>query len=186
MDKNSVEISLPLDEEKVQTLKAGMKVLLSGDMLVARDAVHRKLAEALKRGEKLPVSLKDQTIYYMGPSPARPGTIIGAAGPTTSGRMDIFTPLLLSQGLRGMVGKGSRSQEVKEAIMKYHAIYLGAMGGIGALLSKRIIGVKTLAFDELGAEALRMITVREFPTVVINDMYGGDLYLEGIRKYARS
>lgn len=163
-----------------------MKVLLSGEMLVARDAVHQKLIEALKKGENLPVSLKDQTIYYMGPSPARPGTIIGSAGPTTSGRMDRFTPLLLSLGLRGMVGKGTRSHEVKEAIMKYRAIYLGAMGGIGALLSKKIIGVKTLAFDELGAEALLMITVREFPTVVINDMYGGDIYLEGISKYAQS
>jgi fumarate hydratase subunit beta len=186
MEGSPVEIALPLSEEKIRPLKAGMKVLLFGEMLAARDTVHQRFAGLLKRGEKLPVCLDDQTIYYMGPSPAKPGAVIGAAGPTTSGRMDSFTVMLLSQGLRGMVGKGSRTQEVKDAIVKYRAIYLGAMGGIGALLSKKIIDVKTLAFEDLGAEALRMITVREFPAVVINDMYGGDLYLEGIRKYERS
>ncbi|MDQ7822078.1 MAG: Fe-S-containing hydro-lyase [Candidatus Eremiobacteraeota bacterium] len=183
MKNPSTRLTLPLTLEAVKALRAGMNVTLEGELLVARDTAHKRLYEALEKKEKLPVSLKDQTIYYMGPSPARPGQVIGAAGPTTSGRMDFYTPRLLAEGVRGLIGKGERSKEVKEALVSYQAIYFSAIGGIGALLSKKIKEVNILAYEDLGAEALRLIRVSDFPAVVVLDTYGGNLYEEGRRSY---
>jgi fumarate hydratase subunit beta len=167
----------------VQDLKAGDNLSLSGVLYVARDAAHRRIAEALDRGKPLPFDIKGQTIYYMGPSPAPPGKVIGSAGPTTSSRMDIYTPRLLAAGLRVMIGKGVRSPEVKEALKKYKAVYLGAVGGAGALISKTIIKSEVIAYPELGPEAVLKLEVKDFPATVINDIYGGDLYVEGKEKY---
>jgi fumarate hydratase subunit beta len=186
VEHEPLRIRLPLNEESVKSLRTGMQVLLSGELLVARDAAHKRIVEALAMKEKPPVSLKDQTIYYMGPSPAKPGQVIGSAGPTTSGRMDVYTPTLLAEGLRGMIGKGSRSSTVKEALKTYKAVYFAAIGGIGAFLSKKIKEGKILAYEDLGAEALRSLTVEDFPVTVVNDIYGGDLYDEGKQKYRRS
>jgi fumarate hydratase subunit beta len=177
------EVRLPLTEETVKDLKAGDSVRLSGSLYVARDAAHKRMAEALAKGEKLPFDIREQTIYYMSPSPARPGRIIGAAGPTTSSRLDGSTPRLLAAGLRGMVGKGARSAEVKEAIKKYRAVYLAAIGGTGALISKSIAKAEAVAYEDLGPEAILRLEVRDFPATVINDIYGGDLYEEGRARY---
>jgi len=177
------KVTLPLTEKTVKGLKAGDNVLLSGVMYVARDAAHKRMIEALDQGKPLPFDIKGQTIYYMGPSPARSGQVIGSAGPTTSGRMDVYTPRLLAEGLKGMVGKGMRSPAVKEALKKYRAVYLGAIGGVGALLSKSIKKSEVIAYEELGAEAIRRIEVEDFPVIVINDIYGGDLYQEGKARY---
>jgi fumarate hydratase subunit beta len=178
------KIPLPLTEKTVASLKAGDNVLLSGVLYVARDAAHRKMIEALDKGETLPFDIKGQTIYYMGPSPAPPGKVIGAAGPTTATRMDAYTPRLLAAGLKGMIGKGTRSAEVKEAIKKYRAVYLAATGGAGALISKTIVKADPVAYPELGPEAVLRLEVKDFPATVINDIYGGDLYVEGKKKYS--
>ena len=185
MSQEVKKVTLPLTDEVIRELKAGMNVLLNGEMLVARDAAHKRIVEALDRGEKPPVELNGQTIYYMGPAPAKPGKVIGAAGPTTSGRMDVYTPRLLQEGLKGMIGKGERTIEVQDAIREHHAVYFAAIGGAGALLSKRIKEVRILAYEDLGAEALRLIRVEDFPVVVICDMHGGNLYEEGKRTYAK-
>jgi fumarate hydratase subunit beta len=177
------KIELPLTEEIIKDLKAGDSLSLSGVLYVARDAAHKRIVAALDKGEPLPFELKGETIYYMGPSPAPPGKIIGAAGPTTSGRMDLYTPRLLAEGLKGMVGKGARSREVREAMKKYRAVYLGAIGGGGALLAKKITKSEIIAYEELGPEAVLRIEVRDFPVTVINDSHGGDLYIEGKKKY---
>jgi fumarate hydratase subunit beta len=177
------EIKLPLNNEIIADLRAGDAVLLSGVIYVARDAAHKRLIEALRKGEPLPFNIAGQTIYYMGPSPARPGQIIGAAGPTTSGRMDSYSIQLIEKGLKGMIGKGSRSQDVKSAFLKYKAIYMGAIGGAGALISQAIRKSEVIAYADLGAEAIRRIEVEKFPATVINDIYGGDLYIEGKAKY---
>jgi fumarate hydratase subunit beta len=179
----SKRVTLPLNDETVKNLKTGDSVLLTGVMYVARDSAHKRMIEALDRGEPLPFDIRGQTIYYMGPSPARPGQVIGSAGPTTSGRMDTFTPRLLSAGLKGMIGKGMRSAEVQVAIRKYGAVYMAAIGGAGALISKSIKKAKVIAYEELGAEALLQIDVEDFPATVINDIFGGDLYQEGKTKY---
>jgi len=155
-------------------------------LYVARDAAHKRMVEALDKGDHLPFNIKGQTIYYLGPSPAPPGKVIGSAGPTTSSRMDVYTPRLLAAGLKGMIGKGARSQEVKDALKKYKAVYLAAVGGAGALLSKTIIKSEIIAYPELGPEAILRIEVKDFPATVINDIYGGDLYAEGKKKYGRS
>ncbi|MFC1919626.1 Fe-S-containing hydro-lyase [Chloroflexota bacterium] len=176
-------IRLPLEDSVIGELKAGDRVQISGSLYVARDAAHKRIVEALDRDEKLPFDIQGQTIYYMGPSPARPGQVIGAAGPTTSGRMDVYAPRLLSLGLKGMIGKGSRTQDVKDAIKKYGAIYFAAIGGAGALISKSIKKVDVIAYDDLGAEALRRIEVEDLPVVVVNDAHGGDLYEEGKARY---
>jgi fumarate hydratase subunit beta len=176
-------IKLPLDSEVIKELRAGDSVLLTGIMYVARDAAHKRMIEALDRGESLPFDIKGQTIYYMGPTPAKPEKVIGSAGPTTSGRMDRYSPRLIAAGLKGMIGKGMRSEEVKEAMKKYGAIYLAAIGGTGALISKTIKKAEVIAYPELGAEALLRIEVEDFPATVINDIYGGDLYEEGRKKY---
>jgi fumarate hydratase subunit beta len=177
------KITLPLTEKTVANIKAGDNLLLSGVLYVARDAAHRRMIETLDKGEPLPFNIKDQTLYYMGPSPAPPGRVIGSAGPTTSARMDAYTPRLLAAGLKGMIGKGVRSAEVKDGIKKYKAVYLAAVGGAGALISKSIIKSEVVAYPELGPEAILRLEVKDFPVTVINDIYGGDLYVEGKEKY---
>lgn len=170
------EVVLPLTEEIINELKSGDYVYLSGTIYTARDAAHLQLYNNLIEGREIPLELKDNTIYYMGPSPARSGNVIGSAGPTTSGRMDKYTPLLLDHGLRGMIGKGKRSKEVVESIKKNKAIYFAAVGGAGALLSKCIKSSKVIAYDELGTEAIRKLDVEKFPVIVIIDKEGNDLY----------
>jgi fumarate hydratase subunit beta len=177
------KIKLPLTDETVKDLKAGDDVLLTGIIYVGRDAAHKRMVEALDQGKPLPFDVKGQTIYYMGPSPARPGQPIGSAGPTTSGRMDAYSPRLMAEGLKGMIGKGMRSEPVKEGMKKYKAVYMAAIGGAGALISKSIKKAEVIAYEELGAEALRQLEVEDFPATVVNDIYGGDLYQEGKAKY---
>jgi fumarate hydratase subunit beta len=177
------KIILPLTDEALKDIKAGDDVLLTGIIYVARDAAHKRMIEALDQGKPLPFDIKGQTIYFMGPSPARPGQVIGSAGPTTSGRMDSYSPRLIVEGLKGMIGKGMRSVAVKEAMKQYKAVYFGAIGGTGALISKRIKKSEVIAYEELGAEAVRRLEVEDFPVTVINDIYGGDLYEEGKAKY---
>ena len=179
------DIKAPLDEETIKKLKAGDQVLITGVIYVGRDAAHKRLVEALDQGKPLPFDLKGQTIYYMGPAPAKPGQPIGSAGPTTSGRMDTYSPRLMAEGLKGMIGKGMRSQAVKDAMKKYGAVYLAAIGGAGALISKSIKKSEVVAYEELGAEAIRRLEVENFPATVVNDIYGGDLYQEGKAKYHR-
>jgi fumarate hydratase subunit beta len=179
------KVSLPLTEETLAGLKAGDNVLLSGTLYVARDAAHKRMVEALERGELLPFDIKGQTIYYMGPSPAPPGRPIGAAGPTTSARLDAYTPRLLAAGLKVMIGKGVRSEEVREAMKKHRAVYLAAVGGAGALISKSIIKSEAIAYTDLGPEAVLRLEVKDFPATVINDIHGGDLYIEGKAKYQK-
>ncbi len=177
------KVKLPLTDETLKDLKAGDNVLLNGVIYVARDAAHKRMVEALDRGQDLPFDIQGQTVYFMGPSPAKPGQVIGSAGPTTSGRMDSYSPRLIAVGLKGMIGKGNRSQAVKEAMKKYKAVYFAAIGGAGALISKSIKKAEVIAYDELGAEAVRRLEVEDFPVTVINDIYGGDLYQEGKAKY---
>jgi fumarate hydratase subunit beta len=181
---NVKNITLPLTGKVIETLKSGDDVFLSGTLYVARDAAHRRLVTALDRGEALPFEIQGQTIYYMGPSPAPPGRVIGAAGPTTAKRMDEYTPRLLAAGLKGMIGKGIRSPEVKEAIKKHQAVYFAAVGGAGALLSKAIVKAEVIAYADLGPEAVLKIEVIDFPVTVINDIHGGDLYVAGKKQYS--
>ena len=181
-----VRIATPLSEEAVLALRAGQPTLISGVLYTARDAAHQRMAEALERGEELPFDVRGQIIYYVGPTPAPPGRIIGAAGPTSAGRMDKFTPMLLERGLKGMIGKGSRSAEVKEALVKYKAVYFGGLGGAGALLSKRIRSAELVAYEELGTEAIRRIEVEDFPVIVINDCYGGDAYAQARARWRKT
>ncbi len=177
------KIMLPLTDEILAGLKAGDNILLTGTMYVGRDAAHKRMVEALEQGKPLPFDIKGQVIYFMGPSPAQPGQPIGSAGPTTSGRMDSYSPRLIAEGLKGMIGKGMRSQEVKDAMKKYKAVYLAAIGGAGALTSKTIKKAEVIAYEELGAEAIRRLDVEDFPATVVNDIYGGDLYQEGKARY---
>lgn len=179
------KIVLPLTDASLEDLRAGDDVLFSGTMYVGRDSAHKRIVEALDQGKPLPFDIKGQTIYYMGPSPAKPGQVIGSAGPTTSGRMDSYSPRLMAEGLKGMVGKGMRAPAVKEAMQKYKAVYFAAIGGAGALISKAIRKSEVIAYEELGAEALLKIDVEDFPVIVINDIYGGDLYEEGKAKYRK-
>jgi fumarate hydratase subunit beta len=179
-------IYLPLTDDIIIGLRAGDSVLLTGVLYVARDAAHRRMLEALEKGEPLPFDISGQTIYYMGPSPAPPGRIIGSAGPTTSGRMDIYTPRLIEQGLKGMIGKGMRSQPVRDAIVKFRAVYFGAVGGAGAVISRSIRKAEVVAYDDLGVEAVRRIEVEGFPAVVVNDIYGADLYEDGQVAYRKA
>ena len=177
------KVGLPLTDKTLESLKAGDNILLTGTMYVGRDAAHKRIIEALEQGKSLPFDVKGQVIYFMGPSPARPDQPIGSAGPTTSGRMDSYSPRLIAEGLKGMIGKGMRSQEVKDAMKKYKAVYLAAIGGAGALISKTIKKSEVTAYEELGAEAIRRLEVEDFPATVVNDIYGGDLYQEGKAKY---
>lgn len=178
------KITLPLTGKTIAELKAGDNLLLTGTLYVARDAAHKKMIEALDKGESLPFDIKGQTVYYMGPSPAPPGRVIGAAGPTTATRMDAYAPRLIAAGLKGMIGKGVRSQIVKDAMKKHQAVYLAAIGGAGALISKSIIKNEVVAYPELGPEAILKLEVKDFPATVINDIYGTDLYIEGKKQYS--
>lgn len=177
------KLKTPLTEEDVEKLRAGDKVLITGFILTGRDTAHKKLFEIASAGNPLPIDLKGQIIYYVGPTPARPGKVIGSAGPTTSGRMDKYTPLLYSLGLKATIGKGERSKEVKEALKKYKGVYLAAVGGAGALISKFIKSSEVVAYPELGPEAIYRLEVEDFPCIVINDIYGNDLYEMGKEKY---
>ena len=179
-------VILPFSDKVLRELKTGDELLLTGMMYVGRDAAHKRLVETLDRGDPLPFDLDGQTIYFMGPSPARPGRPLGAAGPTSSYRMDPYSPRLIAEGLRAMIGKGMRSGEVREAMKTYGAVYLGAIGGAGALISDRIKKAEVVAYKELGAEALRRIEVEDFPVTVVNDIYGGELYEEGVKLYRKS
>ena len=173
MDKH---ITVPFDETVSESLKAGDYVYLTGTVYVARDAAHKRMTEALSKGEQLPFDIKDQTIYYMGPSPARDGRVIGSAGPTTASRMDKYAPTLMDLGLRGMIGKGKRTQAVKDAMIRNKVTYFAAVGGAGALLSKCITSSEVIAYDDLGTEAIRKLEVKDFPLIVVMDCHGGCLY----------
>jgi fumarate hydratase subunit beta len=177
------KLTLPLTREKAAALEAGDSVLLSGVIYSARDAAHRRLAELLDAGKPLPFPLEDSVIYYTGPSPAPPGAVTGSAGPTTSGRMDRYAPRLLLLGLRGMIGKGKRSEEVIRAITWAGAVYFGAIGGAGALLARRITSAEIIAFEDLGTEAVRRLTVEDFPVTVVIDSRGNDLYKTGPEQF---
>jgi len=176
-------LTTPLSVNDVESLRSGDRVTLTGIVYTARDAAHRKLLELIEKGEELPIPIEGQVIYYVGPSPAPPGRVIGAAGPTTSYRMDPFAPKLLELGLKGMIGKGKRSKEVIEAMVRYKAVYMAAVGGAGALMAKAIKAARVVAYEELGPEAIRELKVEKLPVVVVNDTIGNDLYQEGQEKY---
>lgn len=181
-----IYIELPLTEEIAKTLHAGDTVYLTGTIYTSRDAGHKRMCETLAKGEDLPFNPKDATIYYVGPTPAKPGQVIGSAGPTTSGRMDAYAPTLLSVGARGMIGKGARLPEVIEAMKEHKGVYFGAIGGAGALLAKSIKEAELIAYEDLGAEALRKLYVEKMPLVVIIDCEGRNLYEEGRAAYLAS
>jgi len=178
-------LKTPLADEDVEGLKIGDKVLLSGVIYTARDAAHKRLVELLEQGKELPFDIRGAVIYYVGPTPPKPGKVIGSAGPTTSYRMDPYAPKLIKAGLKGMIGKGPRSESVKEAMNQYKAVYFTAIGGAGALISKCIKSAEVIAYEDLGAEAIRRLEVEDFPCIVSNDIYGGDLYEEGQKQYAK-
>ncbi|MFC2158152.1 Fe-S-containing hydro-lyase [Acidobacteriota bacterium] len=176
-------ITTPVTDETIAELRAGDKIFISGFLYTGRDSAHKKLIDLITEGKELPIDVKGQIIYYVGPTPARPGKVIGSAGPTTSYRMDSYAPTLYKLGLKGSIGKGLRSQEVRDAMKTYKGVYLASVGGAGALISKSIEEAEVIAYPELGPEAIRRIKVKDFPCIVINDMYGGDLYAEGKAKY---
>lgn len=178
-----IKINTPLTYEKIKDLKAGDTLLLSGIIYTARDAAHKRLVELLDKGLDLPINIKDETIYYVGPTPAKEGQVIGSAGPTTSYRMDSYSPRLLDLGLKAMIGKGARNQEVIDSIIKNKAIYLGAIGGAAALISKTIISSEVIAYEDLGAEAIRRMEVKDMPLTVIIDTKGNNLYKQGQEEY---
>ncbi len=182
----TVKLSPPLTDQDVLQLDIGDTVIVSGVIYTARDAAHKRLVDMLARGERLPMDIPGQIIYYVGPSPARPGRVIGAAGPTTSYRMDSYAPTLIKLGLKAMIGKGKRSAEVVAALQAHKAVYLGATGGAGALISQRIKTAEVIAFPELGPEAVHRLEVEGFPTIVINDCQGRDLYELGVGQYRRA
>lgn len=181
---SQIKLTTPLTDEVVENLRIGQRVLLNGMIYTGRDAAHKKLVELLDRGEELPIPLKGQVIYYVGPSPAKPGRVIGSAGPTTSGRMDAYAPRLIALGLKGMIGKGKRSPEVIKAMKQYRAVYFGAVGGAAALIARSIKSCRVVAYPELGPEAIHELVVENFPVIVVNDILGGDLYEEGVKIYA--
>jgi fumarate hydratase subunit beta len=181
----AIRLTTPLTDSDVEKLKIGDKVLLNGVIYTGRDAAHKRLYELIMAGKPLPVDIQGQVIYYVGPAPAKPGQPIGSAGPTTSGRMDAYSPKLLEMGLKGMIGKGMRKKEVIEAMKKYKAVYFAATGGGGALLAKTIKKAQIIAYEDLGPEAISRLEVEDFPVIVVNDSKGNDLYQEGMRKYAR-
>lgn len=179
-------ITAPITEEDVKKLHSGDYVYISGTIYTARDAAHKRMQEALDQGKELPINIENNIIYYMGPSPAREGRPIGSAGPTTSSRMDKYAPRLLDLGLKGMIGKGKRSPEVKDAIVRNNAVYFAAVGGAGALLSKSITSSEVVAYDDLGTEAIRKLTVENFPVIVVIDSDGNNLYETALQQYVDS
>lgn len=180
---SAIKIQAPFNEETILSLKAGDRVLISGTIYAARDAAHKRMFETLEQGGSLPIDIEDKVFYYVGPTPPKPGQVIGSAGPTTSGRMDKYTPTLLDLGLKGMIGKGYRSEEVIEAIKRNKAVYFAAIGGSGALIARTIKEVEVVAYEDLGTEAIRKMIVEDFPAVVINDAYGNDWYKQGIKSF---
>ena len=185
MNHHPIKITPPLTDADVEKLKVGDKVLITGVLYTARDAAHKRLIELLDKGEKLPFDVKGQLIYYVGPTPAKPGQVIGSAGPTTSGRMDVYTPRLLELGLKRTIGKGQRSQEVIDAMKKNKAVYLAAVGGAAALIAKTIKRAEIIVYEDLGPEAIRRLEVKDFPAIVVNDIYGSDLFKIGVEKYKK-
>lgn len=181
MDKH---LNVPFDREEAEKLKAGDYVYLTGTIYTARDAAHKRMYEALRKGEELPIAVQNNVIYYMGPSPAREGRPIGSAGPTTASRMDKYAPALLDLGLRGMIGKGKRNADVIEAIVRNRSVYFAAVGGAGALLSRSIISSEVIAYDDLGTEAIRKLEVKDFPVIVVIDCQGNNLYETAVMQYA--
>lgn len=181
-----IKLHTPLTEDKILNLKAGDSILLSGVIYSARDAAHKRLIDLLNEGKELPLNIQDETIYYVGPSPAKPGKVIGSAGPTTSYRMDAYAPTLMNIGLKGMIGKGARNNEVIDSIKKNKAIYLGAIGGAAALIGKSIVKSEIIAYEDLGAEAIRRMEVKDMPLVVIIDSNGNNLYDIGQKDYLNS
>ena len=183
---DAIKITTPLTKEAARKLKAGDFVLISGTIYTARDAAHKRMVEALKAGNPLPVDLTDQIVYYVGPTPAKPGQPIGSCGPTTSGRMDAYAPLILEQGLRGMIGKGYRSPEVVESMKKHGAVYFAATGGAAALIAKAVKKYEVVAYEDLASEALARMTVEDFPAIVVIDSEGANFYKEGQAKFRKS
>jgi fumarate hydratase subunit beta len=180
-----IRLRPPLKDEDVEKLKIGDRVLIQGIIYTGRDAAHKRLIDLLRKGKSLPFDIKGQVIYFVGPTPAKPGQAFGSAGPTTSYRMDAYSPALIERGLKGMIGKGMRSEAVKEAMKKHKAVYFAATGGAGALLGKRVKKAEIVAYEDLGPEAIRRLEVEDLPVVVVNDVSGNDLYIEGEKKYRR-
>jgi len=174
----------PLTDSAVEKLKAGDRVFITGDIYSARDTAHKRLVELLDKGEDLPFAVQGQIIYYVGPTPARPGKPVGSCGPTTSSRMDAYSLRLIEKGLKAMIGKGQRSPDVVAAMKQYRAVYFAAIGGAGAQIAQCVKKVEIVAYEDLGPEAIRRFTVERFPVFVVNDIYGNDLYTEGIKKYS--
>ena len=181
----TIHLNCPLSYEDIEPLKTGDIVRLSGTLYTARDAAHARIKEAIEDGEELPFDPAGQVVYFTGPAPAKPGQVLGPAGPTTASRMDAYSPLLIERGLRGMVGKGLRSQTVRDAMSQYGCVYFGAVEGTAALLARCVKEVELIAYEDLGAEAIRKLTVDEFPATVVNDLYGGDLYREGRERWRK-
>jgi fumarate hydratase subunit beta len=179
------KITTPLTDDVVAALRSGDNVSITGYIYTARDAAHKKMVELLEKGEKLPFDPNGQLIYFVGPSPAKPGKPIGSAGPTTSGRMNKYSPFMLAAGLKGMIGKGEMGPEVAEALKKHKGVYMVAIGGAAALIAKRITEASLVAYEELGAEAVRRLKVEDFPAIVAQDCHGGNIYIEGVEKYKR-
>ena len=180
-----IRLKTPLTDKDVERLKIGDRVLINGAIFTGRDAAHKRLSDLLKEGKELPFDIRGQIIYYVGPTPARPGQVFGSAGPTTSYRMDAYAPALIEKGLKGMIGKGMRSDAVKEAMKNHKAVYFAATGGAGALLAKKVKRAEVVAYEDLGPEAIRRLEVEDLPVIVINDVRGNDLYIEGERKYRK-
>ena len=182
---SEIRVTTPLNEDKISKWRSGDKILISGIIYTGRDAAHKRLVDLIDKGETLPFDVKGQIIYFVGPTPARPGRAVGSAGPTTSYRMDAYSPRLIEKGLKGMIGKGSRSKEVIEAMIKHKCVYMTAVGGAGALISRCITRSEIIAYEDLGPEAIRKMEVKDLPVIVVNDTSGNDLYQEGIKKYCK-
>ncbi|HHT9130440.1 MAG TPA: Fe-S-containing hydro-lyase [Candidatus Brocadiaceae bacterium] len=182
---NAIRLEAPLGDDQIVNLKIGDRILINGVIYTARDAAHKRLVELIDQDKELPFDIRGQIIYYVGPSPARPGRPIGSCGPTTSSRMDVYTPKLLARGLKATIGKGHRSEVIIEAMKQYKAVYFTATGGAAALLAKAVKKADIIAYEDLGAEAIMRLEVKDFPAVVVNDIYENDLYKEGIAKYKR-
>ncbi|QSZ27064.1 Fe-S-containing hydro-lyase [Aceticella autotrophica] len=179
-------IKTPLTEDTVKDLKAGESLYITGKIYTARDAAHKRMIDTLNNGGNLPIDIKNQIIYYVGPCPAKPGHVVGSCGPTTSGRMDLYAPMLLKLGLKGMIGKGYRNKDVIDAIIKYHGVYFTTIGGAGALLAGKVKKARIIAYDDLGPEAIHEFVVEDFPVIVTIDMYGNNLYESEREKYRRN
>jgi fumarate hydratase subunit beta len=180
-----IKLTPPLTDEVIDKLKAGDRVLINGVMYTGRDAAHKKMVELIQKGEKMPFEPKGQIIYFVGPAPAKPGQVMNSAGPTTSGRMNKFSPIVIGAGLKGMVGKGEMGTEVVAAMKQHKAVYMVAVGGAGALIADRITKAEVVAWEELGPEAVRRLEVKDFPAIVAQDCHGGNIYVEGVEKYKR-